>query len=128
MRIKNLQCVYLFLGLIVNRFWNVRGTVLFLQFECLEDVDLTAIAFISFSTIECISEISEAATRGVLLKKVFLRPATLLKKRLWHRCFPLNFVNCSRIPLLQNTSGRLLLRFITTSMFLTAMERLAQKK
>ena len=21
-----------------------------------------------------------------------LRPATLLKKRLWHRCFPVNFV------------------------------------
>ena len=34
--------------------------------------------------------LTEAATRGVLLKKVFflrLRPATLLKKRLWHRCF-----------------------------------------
>ena len=56
---------------------------------------------------------SEAATAGVLLKKVVLKtsqnlqegtfarsffidkvagkPATLLKKRLWHRCFPVNF-------------------------------------
>ena len=42
----------------------------------------------------------EAATRGVLWKKDvlrnfanFARPglATLLKKRLWHRCFPVNF-------------------------------------
>ena len=37
------------------------------------------------------------------------RPATLLKKRLWHRCFPVNFVKFLRIRFLQNTSGRLLL-------------------
>ena len=47
---------------------------------------------------------AEGATRGVLLKKVFLetsqnsqedtynKVAPLLKKRLWHRCFPVNFV------------------------------------
>ena len=35
-----------------------------------------------------------------------LRPATLLKKRLWHRCFPLNFAKLPRTPFLQNTSGR----------------------
>ena len=38
------------------------------------------------------------------------RPATLLKKRLWHRCFPVNFEKFSRIPFWQNTSGRLLLK------------------
>ena len=38
------------------------------------------------------------------------RPATLLKKRLWHRCFPVNFAKCLRTPFLQNSSGRLLLR------------------
>ena len=26
------------------------------------------------------------------------RPATLLKKRLWHRCFPMNFVKFLRTP------------------------------
>ena len=74
---------------------------------------------------------SEAATRGVLCEKVFLEisqnaqkhlcqslffnkgaglsPATLLKKRLWQRCFLVNFVNFQRIHFLQNTSGRLLL-------------------
>ena len=63
---------------------------------------------------------SEAATWGVLWKKVFLeisqnsqentcarvlfnkvaglRPATLLKKRLCHRCFPVNFVKYLRTP------------------------------
>ena len=37
-----------------------------------------------------------------------LRPATLLRKRLWYRCFPANFVKFLRITFLQNTSGRLL--------------------
>ena len=37
------------------------------------------------------------------------RPATLLKKRLWHRYFPVNFVKFLGTPFLQNTSGRLLL-------------------
>ena len=32
--------------------------------------------------------------------------ATLLKKRLWHRCFPVNFAKFLRKPFLQNTSGR----------------------
>ena len=37
-----------------------------------------------------------------------LRPATLLKKRLWHRCVPVNFAKFLRAPFLQNTFGRLL--------------------
>ena len=32
-----------------------------------------------------------------------------LKKRLWHRCFPVNFTKFLRTPFLKNTSGRLLL-------------------
>ena len=40
---------------------------------------------------------------------LFLRPATLLKKRLWYRRFPVNFVKFLRIPFVQNTSGWLLL-------------------
>ena len=36
----------------------------------------------------------------LFFKKVAdLRPATLLKKRLWHRCFPVNFVKFLRTPL-----------------------------
>ena len=40
-----------------------------------------------------------------------LRPATLFKKRLWHRCFLVDFVKFLRALFLQNTSGRLLLVF-----------------
>ena len=36
------------------------------------------------------------------------RPATFFKKKLWHRCFPVNFLKFLRTPL-QDTSGRLLL-------------------
>ena len=36
------------------------------------------------------------------------RPATFLKKRLWRRCFPLNFAKFPRTSFLQNISGRLL--------------------
>ena len=85
---------------------------------------------------EMISWYTEAATRGALLKKSVLRnftkftgkylcqglffnkdaglrPATLLKKRLWHRSFPVNFVKFLRTPFLRNTSGRLLLDMVT---------------
>ena len=70
---------------------------------------------------------TEAATRGVLWKKVFLEIShnlkentcslvsfliklqALLKKRLWHMRFPMNFAKLLKISLLQNSSGRLLL-------------------
>ena len=39
------------------------------------------------------------------------RPATLSKKRLWHRCFPGTFGKFLRTSNLQNTSRRLLLAF-----------------
>ena len=47
--------------------------------------------------------------RGFFNKGSSLRPATLLKKRRWYRCFPVNFVKFPRTPFLQNTSERLLL-------------------
>ena len=37
---------------------------------------------------------------------VFCRkPATLLKNRLWHKCFPVNFVKFLRTPFSQNIPG-----------------------
>ena len=38
-----------------------------------------------------------------------LWPATLLKKRLYDRCFPVNFAKFLQTPFLQITYGRLLL-------------------
>ena len=48
--------------------------------------------------------------QSLFLNKVAgLSPATLLKGRLWHRRFPVNFAEFVRTPFLQNTLGRLLL-------------------
>ena len=75
---------------------------------------------------------SESACKGVLYKKKFIKRSqnsqenacatfsffkkfliqTLLKKRLWHRCFPVNFVKSLRTTFLQDTSGRLLTRVL----------------
>ena len=47
-------------------------------------------------------------------RKTALRPATLFKKSLWHRCFSVNFAKFLRTPFLQNTSGR---RFLVLASF-----------
>ena len=44
-------------------------------------------------------------------KATDLRSATLLKKKFWRRCFPVNFARFLRTLFLQNTPGRLLLEF-----------------
>ena len=41
---------------------------------------------------------------------MFCKKRCLLKKSLWHRCFPVNCVKFLRAPFSQNTSGRLLLK------------------
>ena len=56
-------------------------------------------------------------TRNTCLESLFKYrcrpiPATLLKKRLWNKCFPVNFAKFLRTPFLQNTSRRLLLKLI----------------
>ena len=43
------------------------------------------------------------------------RPATLLKNKLWHRCFPVSFAKFLRTPFLQNNSGRLFLKQLPES-------------
>ena len=50
---------------------------------------------------------SHAANFAMIIS---LRPATLLKKRLWHRCFPVNFAKFLRTPFLTEHLWWLLLR------------------
>ena len=50
-----------------------------------------------------------------LNKVVCLRPATLLKKRLWHRCFPVNFTKFLRTPFSTEHPRWLLLAFSGSS-------------
>ena len=50
--------------------------------------------------------------QGLVFNKVAgLRPASLLKKRFRHRCFTVSFVKFLRTPFLENTFGRLLLKW-----------------
>ena len=51
-------------------------------------------------------EISQNSQKNICARVSFL---IKLKKKLWHRCFPVNFATFLRTPFLQNTSGRLLL-------------------
>ena len=53
--------------------------------------------------------------QSLFFNKVAGQPANSLKKRLWHRCFPVKFVKFLRTPFLQNSSGRLFLVFISFS-------------
>ena len=48
-----------------------------------------------------------------------LSPATLLKKRLWYRCFPVKFAKFLKTPFLQITYGRLLLTKVVKLFFPT---------
>ena len=53
----------------------------------------------------------EAVVQRCFVNKVLdLRPATLLKKRFWHRCFPVNFVKFLRAPFYIEHLWMLLLR------------------
>ena len=47
-----------------------------------------------------------------------LRVATLLKKKIWHKCFPVYFKKFLRTPYLQNTSERLLLVLFVARFFM----------
>ena len=54
------------------------------------------------------------------------RPTTLLKKRLWQRCFPVNFAKFLRTPFSHNTAGQLLLNFWSQACNVIKIEALAQ--
>ena len=47
-----------------------------------------------------------------------LRVATLLKKKIWHKCFPVYFKKFLRTHYLQNTSERLLLVLFVARFFM----------
>ena len=60
-----------------------------------------------------VSGIIKTSTFPIFISSTKLRPTSLLKKRLWHRCFPVNFAEFLRTPFLQNSSRRLLLLLVS---------------
>ena len=84
--------------------------------------EMTNICFRRWCTVEVfrkkvfleISQNSQGSTCARLSffnKVAILRPATLLKKRVWHRCFPVNFVKYLRTPFFEEHLWWLLLMF-----------------
>ena len=55
-------------------------------------------------SVKNVVHINFATFTGKHILPEFQWPATLLKKRLWHRCFAVNFANFLRTPSLHNTS------------------------
>ena len=67
-------------------------------------------AFVRRCSVEKVFlEISQNSQENTCARVSFTRPATLLKKRLWHRCFPVNFAKFLRTPLFTKHLRRLLL-------------------
>ena len=58
-------------------------------------------------------ESKECESKEYLVLNKRLRPATLLKKRLWHRCFPVNLVKFLRTPFLIEHQWWLLLKIVS---------------
>ena len=94
-------------------FWNSRTRLIHVNTSTPSLFDLTKI----WNTHQVSTDASFRSNhrryslrKGVLRNFAnFTRPATLLKKRFWHRCFPVNFAKFLKLLFLQNTSGRLLL-------------------
>ena len=62
--------------------------------------------------LKILQNIQENTSAGSsYLIKLLKIPATLLKKRVRHRCFPINFAKFLRTAFLQSTSEQLLLEF-----------------
>ena len=71
------------------------------------DVQLPAVNYYNKALhLGCCSSPRSASDHFLLLVKIEgLRPATLLKKRICHRCFPVNFVKFVRTPFLLKISS-----------------------
>ena len=87
--------------------------------------DLSRSSYRSCSVKKVFLEVSRNSQENTCPESLFnkvnnnkgLRPATLLKKRLFHRCFPVNFAKFLRTPFLQSTSRRLLLDMLVDKNF-----------
>ena len=78
--------------------WKIRNSLVILKHDCLSAIDRKHAV---------IRKTSHGGSHHYNFKQwsylgtlVCLRPATLLKKRLWHKCFPVNFGKFLRIPFL----------------------------
>ena len=95
-----------------NKFNKIRKISTFsLVTKRVKLLSLQTEAFIQRSSVKKVLKNFEKFTGKYLCQSLFfnkvaeLRPATSLKRRLWNRCFPVNFVKILRLLFLQNTAG-----------------------
>ena len=100
--------------------WNFSGSKRF-NFPFSKEANGGALWKKAFLKIS--QNLQENTCASVVFNKIAgLRSELLLKKRLWHRSFPVNFVKFLRRPFSQNTTGWLLLRFVMPSDFVTLLQ------
>ena len=114
----------------------VVSRVLVYKFWVKDTLFLVGYAYIRNSCRRCpikkgvLKNFTKFTAKHLRRSLIFNKVAGTMKKKLWYRCFPVNFVKYSRTLFVQITSGRLLLtsRFITRATFgmLTYNHRLVQ--
>ena len=103
-------------------FWKVKKLWVKCTLTLIKNIDITPLTFAIFlfrsshrrcSIKNCVlRNFSKFTGKHLCQSHLCQRSATLLEKRLWHRCFLVNFDKFLRTLFLQNTSGRLLLFII----------------
>ena len=89
----------------VKHIWQISRTVVDIYFWMYSEVVVQWCSVKKVFLEICQNSEKNNSARVSFLIKLLARPATLLKKRLWHRCFPVNFCEISkntffhRIPL-----------------------------
>ena len=104
-----LVAIYINLINMVNAYTNLQIDLSFLQEIITSKKDIGNILLLQTALLANINTNLLKGNRLLDMTPEGARPATLLKKRLWHWCFPANFVKFSRTPFSQSTSRRLLL-------------------
>ena len=108
--LKHFHITYSFFELLIFFDFNSRYVVLEVS-EAVVQRSSRSEVFCTKGALKILqnSQENHCARVSFFNKVAGLRSATLLKKRLWQKCFPLNFAKFLGTPFLQNTSWRLLL-------------------
>ena len=104
--------VCLFLILRKNESTEIRSKDTFFQVLQKQRYHISKCKLFPYRSSHLRCSIEIGVLKNLFLKVAGFRPGNLVKKRLWHRCFPVNFVKFLRTPFLQNTSRRLILSLI----------------
>ena len=119
--IKSYECAYTYQAFPICRFTNgsnvdIKSAVIFIIFKILIDLTLTQTKEPSevfcekrYSQKFCKIQRKTHVPKSLFKQSCRPQAGNFIKKRLWHKCFPVIFAKFLETPFLQNTSRRLLL-------------------